>query len=582
MQESANYINTLQRSQCGPEDNGDCTVARTYCDARHNNEQHVPSRYDDMLCSVSSSSISSSSSHNVPATYTNYTSSILNSSTLYSNSSATNIEAKRSDHEGGYVLQTYDVTPRAIDRETSSQHVGVATLDNQQTANTLGATVPYSNVSPMSYSNVSPVSVPTPPPPPPPNVNEHPKLDDGAHCQFLRAILEIVSRAVRCAVCQCTFNANVICSNYTIKLNRPIQCACGCVICYMCYTKDRGCRTHKLNSHRATVNVTANQLANATDVKWDLELDSTAVYRAERDCDVQSILHLDRGVPTADELKRGKPSGNQTKETHAVIIVCDIIYHCIFSAFQWLIDKQDELAFKYWDGMPMPELTAYRYVCISHTPGFWDHIILNHRLANVEGMLEGMFAADELTPNLFDVNMFGLSLHWCCFVFETQTILAMWCSARTDGQLEVLPITDRTDARVKGLTSCDQFNSMLYYLHRWLRVHYGKGEHQIVQVVFDCMPSESLTFAHFISMLAAKIGLGVTSAGFMAAGMQRGRPQTDLNYTIDTRYPESLFRRAPTCFDGAGIIDITREFGYHGVSFGMTQLYTNNDHSIYT
>lgn len=218
-------------------------------------------------------------------------------------------------------------------------------------------------------------------------------------------------------------------------------------------------------------------------------------------------------------------------------------------------------------------------MCISHTPGFWDHIILGRRPANAETV----FAADEYTPRLFDVNMFGLSFHWCCFVFGTQTVLAMWCFGRTDaGMLEVLPITDRTDTRVKRLTSCNQFNSMLYYLHRWLRVHYGKGEHQTVQVAFDCIPSESLTFVHFISMLAAKIGLGVTPPEFLSAITQHSRPQTDLNYTIDTRYPEHLFSRAPSCLDGAGVtLDIRREFGYYGVSFGMTQLYTDNDHSVY-
>lgn len=244
-----------------------------------------------------------------------------------------------------------------------------------------------------------------------------------------------------------------------------------------------------------------------------------------------------------------------------------------------LLDKQDDLAFKYWENMPMPEIMAYRYVCISHTPGFWEHIMLGGRFANAEIG----FAADDLMPRLFDVNMFGLSFHWYCFVFETQTILDMWCSAQADGQLEVLPITGRTDTRVKRLTSSNQFNSMLYYLHRWLRVHYGKGEHQVVQVAFDCMPSECLTFANFISMLAAKMGLRMTSSvELFASCMQRGRPQTDLNYTIDTRYPEHLFSRAPNCSDGGGVpIDIMREFGYHGVSFGMTQLYTNNDYSLY-
>lgn len=318
MQESTNYINTLQRSQCVSEDNGDCTAVRVRRDATHGSEQHVPSQ-DDVLCSVSSSF---SSSHNVePVTFDNHTNPLLNNSTLYDNSSATNIVAEHPDRKDGYLFQTYDVAS-AIDPDIR-QRSGANALD-QQVLNTLEATVPYHNVSP-----VSPVSAPTPPP----HTNqEHPRPDDAAHCQFLRAILEIVSRAVKCAACQCTFNASVLCSNYTIKLNRPIQCACGCVICSMCYTKDQGCLTHKVNSRRATVNVTANQLANAADVKWDLELDKTAVFRAECDYGMQSILRLDRGGPTADELKQGKSGIRRIINIYnTVITMCVTIFANIVS-----------------------------------------------------------------------------------------------------------------------------------------------------------------------------------------------------------------------------------------------------------
>lgn len=245
-----------------------------------------------------------------------------------------------------------------------------------------------------------------------------------------------------------------------------------------------------------------------------------------------------------------------------------------------MINKRDTFAFEHWPGIRMPELAAYRYVCIPHTPGFWDHIVLRQHLANTQAM----FAADMLTPTLFNVNMGSLSLHWCCFVFDTQTIMTAWCSGMgEDGQMEVVPITDRTDTRITRLMVCDQFNSMLYYLHRWLCVHYGKGECQTVQVVFDCMPSEGLTVAHFISTLAAKIGLIPTEVELVAAGIQRGRPQTDLNYAIDTRYPKAVFHQAPLCLDGTPDIDIAGEFGaYHSVAVGMTQLYTNNDRSMYT
>lgn len=193
-----------------------------------------------------------------------------------------------------------------------------------------------------------------------------------------------------------------------------------------------------------------------------------------------------------------------------------------------------------------------------------------------------MLSPDVYTPRLFDVNMGGLHFHWCCFVFVDQTILAMWCSGQTNtGLAEVLPITDRTDQRVRQLTSSNGFNSMLYYLHRWIRVHYGKGDADVVEVVFDCMPSESSTFAHFISTLAAKsLALSV----FSPAITQR-RAQTDLHYTIDHRYPEQLFSQPPNDLDGGVKIDIRQEFGcHHGVGFEMQpKLYfTANDHRAYT
>lgn len=263
-------------------------------------EQHVPSQYGD-VCSVSSS-LSSASSHNASSSHNLVSTNtpLLSKSVLYGNSSVTNILVNPKDniqptHKTASESDTskIGVVNTMYEATTAMQQRGMG----MQQPNALEATVPYRNVSPVSE------------PTPPTHTNqEQPRIDDTAHCQFLRVILEIVSKAVKCTVCQCTFNASVICSNYTIKLNRPIQCACGCVICLMCYTKDRGCRTHKLSSHRATVNATANQLANATDVKWDLELDDTAVFRAECDDDTHRILHLDRGVPTADELKGGELS----------------------------------------------------------------------------------------------------------------------------------------------------------------------------------------------------------------------------------------------------------------------------------
>ncbi|CAI5657544.1 unnamed protein product, partial [Oreochromis niloticus] len=386
----------------------------------------------------------------------------------------------------------------------------------------------HAAVDTLYYERVSPVSTPAVPPPPP---TRHTNLDDGEYPNPnpLQSILEIVSKAVKCTACQCTFNATVLCVDYAIKLNRPLQCACGCVICSVCYTKYKGCAIHKVQSRRATVNVTVNQLASMADAKWDLELDQTAAFRTEGDKGVQTIMHLHSSAPTVDELR---------------------------NAFERLIDNQDEMAFKYWLNSPLPEAMAYRFVCMPHIPGFWDHIAVGCHTPNTQLML----SPDVYTPRLFDVNMGSLHFHWCCFVFVDQTILAVWCSRQTNTSLpEVLPITDRTDPRVRQLTSSNGFNSMLYYLHRWIRVHYGKGDADVVEVVFDCMPSESSTFVHFISTLAAK---SLASSVFSPAITQH-RTEIDLHYTIDHRYPEQLFSHPPNDLDGGVKIDIRQEFGSH-------------------
>lgn len=350
MQDSANYINTLQKTHSVSGEERNCTVGRAHRDAAHSNEQHVPNR-EDVLCSASSSL---SSSHNAEfVKLDNNTNPRLHNPTLYSNESASATHIVRAEHpdpKHDSLFQpptppaTTEIEPDGIQCMVTNaldvqQQQKQQQQQQQKTPNTLDATVPYNDVSPIS----APTSTPTHT-----HQEQHPRLDDAEHCQFLRAILEIVSRAVKCTRCQSTYNASVLCSNYTIKLNRLLQCACGCVICSVCYTNDNGCCVHKLQSRRATTNVVANQLANAVDMKWDLELDKKADFRTECDYSVQSLIHLDRSVPTADELKQGKREA--LVEKHKTCIVINNVPQCVtmililyLSAFHWLMDSETRL-----------------------------------------------------------------------------------------------------------------------------------------------------------------------------------------------------------------------------------------------
>lgn len=243
-QESADYVNAFN----GDDDLG-FVPARAWTDNgnRSSNEQNVPNP---------NYVLSSTSSHNGEA---------VTGHGYYSNSS---------------------VSDRKDDLSYTEEHAMLA-----HAADTL------------SCERVSPVSMPAVAPPQPPTLHVNP--EDGEYREALKSILEIVSKAVKCTVCQCPFNATVLCVDYTIKLNRPLQCACGCVICSACYTKHKGCAIHKVQSRRAIVNVTVNQLASLAHVRWDLQLDKTAAFKAECDKVVQNIMHLHFGAPTVDELQKG-------------------------------------------------------------------------------------------------------------------------------------------------------------------------------------------------------------------------------------------------------------------------------------
>lgn len=42
------------------------------------------------------------------------------------------------------------------------------------------------------------------------------------------------------------------------------------------------------------------------------------------------------------------------------------------------------MSFKFWPKSPLPEDIAYRYVCIPHTPRFWDHVVVGTHTFKVQ------------------------------------------------------------------------------------------------------------------------------------------------------------------------------------------------------
>ncbi|KAJ8009852.1 hypothetical protein DPEC_G00068490 [Dallia pectoralis] len=239
----------------------------------------------------------------------------------------------------------------------------------------------------------------------------------------VNTLFELVQKLISCSVCNNTFNRTFVCEDYLIQLNRPIQCACCCVLCSLCYREQKGCRTHKIVSARAVVNATASILASCPDMEkvgeWDLELDDMDHFKTEADINrhVQQLMTGER-TPGIEALR---------------------------SAFNSLMTANDSMSFKHWLNEALPEELAYRYVCIPHIKWFWNHIAAGKW---IPGSTEVMIGHDEHLLKLFKVSLGSYRFHWCCFVLKKQIILAMWCtSAPKRGQPKVVYSTIRVTAK---------------------------------------------------------------------------------------------------------------------------------------
>lgn len=110
------------------------------------------------------------------------------------------------------------------------------------------------------------------------------------------ALFHFLQRLITCSVCNNIFNRRPLSRDYLFKLNRPVQCACGCVICTICYKEKHGCVLHGLVSYKGTVNNTASELASSVFMdkdQWDLKRNHYDCFKAQEDINlrVQELLH---------------------------------------------------------------------------------------------------------------------------------------------------------------------------------------------------------------------------------------------------------------------------------------------------
>ncbi|XP_041835355.1 uncharacterized protein LOC121636116 [Melanotaenia boesemani] len=361
----------------------------------------------------------------------------------------------------------------------------------------------------------------------------------------------MIEESVKCSACAKTFNRAVIAHNYLIQLNRPIQCVCGCVICLTCYRTQRGCNLHQITSAHASVNTVVSELASCPSLEqlgeWDLEPDKQDWFYSQEEVnsDVQMIL------------------GSGSLETDLLA-----------SAFEHLLEVNDSMAFRYWINEPLPQDVAYRYVCIPHVKGFWDHVFVG-RQAQATSM-QRMIVPDEHLPHLFNVHLDAHTFHWCCFVLKKQVILAMWCqNIPKKASPRVVTLVDRA---LKSITQSVAFKNMVFYLARWFSIQYERPQQdRQLKVALDCKPGEGFTLVHMLAFIGEKCGAGRANLSHL-----QKRVKVNLTHTFNQRSANTLFACPPdtdTDTDGP-LIDIVDEYNHRWHSsdeIGLIRISTNNE-----
>ncbi|TKS65998.1 hypothetical protein D9C73_000054 [Collichthys lucidus] len=199
--------------------------------------------------------------------------------------------------------------------------------------------------------------------------------------------------------------------------------------------------------------------------------------------------------------------------------------------------------------------------------GFWDHILVGTR---PRPKTEAMFAPDVYLPKLFDVTLAPYTFHWCCFVLKKQIILAMWCIV-TKRVSKVCTLIDNT---LRSFTTSAEFRKMVFYLCRWFEAQYVSQSGRQLKVVLDCKTSEGSTLAHFMALLASKMGMEETTLHLQ----QNRGGRDDMNYAVNMRHVNSVLNYSNTTT--GDLINISREFtNYYETEtdVGLVNLRTNTE-----
>ncbi|XP_049892048.1 uncharacterized protein LOC126384796 [Epinephelus moara] len=277
--------------------------------------------------------------------------------------------------------------------------------------------------------------------------------------------------------------------------------------------------------------------------QWDLDRVDSDAYKTERDVNIH-VQALTQAEQPPDIAK-------------------------LQDAFNRLITTGDTMCFKYWLNEALPEDVAYRYVCIPHVQGFWDHIVVGtkHHPAT-----EKLVGHDDHLPKLFNVCLGSYRFHWCCFVLKKQIVLAMWCiSVPKQGQPKVFTLVDTA---LRSITTSTEFKSMVFYLSRWFTAQYASPPGRQLHVVLDCKPSEGSSVVHIIALLASRSGMDS-----VALPQPHQRAKSDMQYTFCRKHANVMF----TCpgNDSGNSINIVEEFNhYHNEGLactGLTRVYTTSE-----